>query len=111
MMEHARVWLGRVVSGKDQEHEAFVHWLQSDEAASQLAKYLLTGYSLAQHGDLLKVVMRAEEPLAFIRFLRNQRMWPQCWEFVAAGRSEQEAGGPGEDHGDVRVEWRKGGQS
>jgi hypothetical protein len=106
MAEHVRLWLGKVAAGKTPEHEAFVTWLSSDEAAQQLAKYLLSGYRLYQHNELLKVEMRAEEPLTFIRFLRNSRMWPPFWEFVAAGRSD--SGGQAEDHGRVRVDWKRG---
>lgn len=107
MVEHARVWLGRVAPGKEAEHEAFVAWLRSGEAQSQFARYLLTGYSLYQADDRLKVVMRAEEPLAFIRFLRNARMWPSCWEFVAAGRGDHPGPDLSEEHGQVRVDWRR----
>lgn len=106
MTQHVRLWLGRVAEGQGEQHETFVRWLQSDEAQSQFAKYLLTGYSLVQHGELLKVVMRAEEPLAFIRFLRNPRMWPPCWEFVTAGRADHDTPESLEEHGEVRVDWR-----
>ena len=102
--EHARIWLGRIVTGQGDEHEAFVRWLQSAEAAAQFEKYGLTGYSLIQHGDLLKVVLRAEEPLSFVRFLRNQRMWPPCWEFVSAGRADAASVEPPEE---TRVNWRR----
>lgn len=101
-----KVWLGCVVEGHASAHEDYVSWLCTDEAATQFAKYGLTGYSLMQHGDLLKVIMRAEEPLAVIRFLRNKRMWPDFWEFTAPGRAEVEETEPPEVGGDLRVRWR-----
>lgn len=102
-MQGTRVWRGRVKPGHDAEHEQFVTWLQTDEAKLQYAKYLLTGYSLAQQGDDLTVTLSAEEPPPIIRFLRNQRMWPEYWEYLSAG-------GAGADVPDeaVRVCWRRG---
>ena len=104
-MEGTRVWRGRVKSGARAEHERFVAWLNTDEARQQYAKFLLTGYTLAEDGDALTITLAAEEPPPIIRFLRNPRMWPEIWEFESAG-----AGGPtsGQDGaGTVRVRWRR----
>jgi hypothetical protein len=101
-MERTRVWRGTVKPEARDEHERFVAWLGTDEAAAQYAKYLLTGYTLAQQGDDLTITMGAEEPVALIRFLRNPRMWPEFWEFrsAAAGTDAPTAEG-------VRVRWRR----
>ena len=104
-MEGTRVWRGRVKDGSRDEHEQFVEWLNGDEARQQYAKFLLTGYTLAEDGDALTITLAAEEPPPIIRFLRNPRMWPEIWEFESAG-----AGGPtsGQDGaGTVRVRWRR----
>src|SRR6266511_3149794 len=101
-MERTRVWRGRVRPDARDEHVRFVPWLGSGEAAVQFAKYFLAGYTLAQRGDELTVTLAAEEPLAFIRFLRNRRMWPEYWEYLGA-----EPSGDAEQEGDVRVRWRR----
>lgn len=102
-MERTRVWRGRVRPGAEQEHEQFVAWLQSGDAAEQYRKLLLAGYSLAQQGDELTVTLAAEEPQPIIRFLRHPRMWPEFWEYVGAG------GDPADiPESAVRVRWRKG---
>ncbi len=100
-MERARVWKGAIRPGSQGEHEQFVAWLGSSEAAVQYAKFFLTGYTLAQDGDELTVVLKAEDPVAVIRFLRNRRMWPEFWEFRANDPSGAEP--PAEQ---VRVRWR-----
>ena len=102
-MERTRIWRGTVKPEAREEHERFVAWLASDEAAVQFHKFLLTGYALWQDGDDLAVELAAEEPLAFIRFLRNGRMWPEFWEYRA---TPAEADAPG---GEPRVRWRRGG--
>ena len=104
-MERTRVWRGRVKPEHRKEHERFVAWLATDEAAVQYAKFLLNGYTLAQQGDSLTVTLAAEEPPAIIRFLRNPRMWPEYWEYESAGGDG--AGVPDEA---VRVRWRRGQQ-
>ena len=101
-MERTRVWHGRVKPEAREESERFVQWLGTDEAAVQYAKFLLTGYSLAQQGDDITITMSYEEPPAVIRFLRNPRMWPDYWEYVDAGTDEPEP--PAEA---VRVRWHK----
>ena len=83
-MERTRVWRGRVKSESRAEHERFVEWLNTAEAKEQYRKFLLTGYSLAQQGDDLTVLLSSEEPPAVIRFLRNPRMWPVYWEYITA---------------------------
>jgi hypothetical protein len=103
-MEQTRVWRGSVRPEARDEHERFVAWLDSDEARVQYAKFLLTGYSLAQHDDELTVALSAEEPVALIRFLRNPRMWPEFWEFRSAEREAAEV--PPDS---VRVRWRRRG--
>lgn len=101
-MERTRVWRGRVKPEARDQHERFVGWLQTDEAAAQYAKFLLTGYSLAQQGDDLTITLAAEEPPPIIRFLRNARMWPDYWEYVSAGAEAADI--PAEA---IRVRWRK----
>lgn len=101
-MERTRVWHGRVKPEARDEHERFVEWLGTDEAKLQYAKFLLTGYTLAQQGDDLTVLLSSEEPPAVIRFLRNPRMWPEYWEFQP-GSNEV----PERSPESVRVQWRK----
>lgn len=103
-MERSRVWRGRVRPESREEHERFVAWLGSDEAAGQYAKFLLNGYSLAQQGDELTITLAAEEPPPIIRFLRNPRMWPEYWEYVSAGSDAADV--PADA---VRVRWRRPG--
>jgi len=101
-VERTRVWHGRVKPEAHEDHERFVNWLGTGEAKQQYAKFLLTGYTLAQHDDDLTVVLSAEEPPAIIRFLRNPRMWPDFWEYVQADAAASEV-----PDADVRVRWRK----
>ena len=101
-MERTRVWHGRVKPEAREEHEQFVDWLGTSEAKQQYARYLLTGYTLAQHDDDLTVLLSAEEPPAIVRFLRIPRMWPDFWEYVPADAEEPEV-----PDADVRVRWRK----
>ena len=100
-MEGTRVWRGRVKDGSHDEHERFVAWLNTDEARLQFSKFLLTGYTLAEDGDALTITLAAEEPPPIIRFLRNPRMWPEFWEFEAAGAGGAPAAGT------ERVHWRR----
>jgi hypothetical protein len=102
-MEGTRIWRGRVKPEHRAEHETFVEWLGTDEAKLQYAKFLLTGYTLAQQGDDLTISMSAEEPPPIIRFLRNPRMWPDYWEYLSAGSGA--ASDVSEDA--VRIRWRK----
>jgi hypothetical protein len=103
-MERTRVWRGRVKPEGREEHEKFVAWLGTDEAAAQYAKFLLNGYSLAQQADDLTITLAAEEPPPIIRFLRNPRMWPEYWEYLSAGGDAAEV--PDDA---VRVRWRRPG--
>lgn len=102
-MERTKAWRGTVKPEAREEHERFVAWLATDEAAVQYAKFLLNGYTLAQAGDDLTITMAAEDPLVFIRFLRNHRMWPEFWEFDSSQPPAESASA-----GDVRVRWRRG---
>ncbi|MCC6175014.1 MAG: hypothetical protein IT305_06895 [Chloroflexi bacterium] len=86
-----------------EEHERFVRWLHSDEAALQYQKYLLSGYALAQAGNDLTISLAADEPQPIVRFLRNPRMWPEFWEFVGAGPGDTEV-----PPGALRIRWRYG---
>ena len=102
-MERTRVWRGTVRPEAREQHERFVTWLTSEEAAVQYAKYGLTSYTLSQEGADLTISLGADEPTQVIRFLRNQRMWPEFWEFQTATperHPEQEV---------VRVRWRRSG--
>lgn len=102
-MERTRIWRGTVKPEAREEHERFVAWLASDEAAAQYKKFMLFGYALWQDGADLAIQLAAREPLAFIRFLRNGRMWPEFWEYRA---TPAEADAPA---GEPRVRWRRGG--
>jgi hypothetical protein len=101
-MDGTRIWRGRVDPEHREEHEQFVAWLGTDEAAAQYAKFLLNGYSLAQQGDDLTVTMTASEPPPIIRFLRNPRMWPDYWQYVSA-----RSGADDVPESAVRVRWRR----
>ena len=101
-MDGTRIWRGRVDPEHREEHEQFVAWLGTDEAAAQYAKFLLNGYSLAQQGDDLTVTMTASEPPPIIRFLRNPRMWPDYWQYVSAGSGAEDV-----PESAVRVRWRR----
>ncbi len=101
-MERTRVWRGTVRPEGREEHEQFVTWLNSDEAAVQYAKYGLNGYTLSQQGEELAIAMAAEEATTMIRFLRNSRMWPEIWEFQASGPGASEP-----EPASVRVRWRR----
>ena len=37
------------------------------------------------------MILSAAEPPPIIRFLRNPRMWPDYWEYVAAGPADADA--------------------
>ena len=101
-MERTRVWRGRVKSESRAEHERFVEWLNTAEAKEQYRKFLLTGYSLAQQGDDLTVLLSSEEPPA---------------DDPVLAQPEDVAGVLGVHHGRyrraratpdaVRVQWRK----
>lgn len=98
-VEHQRIWVGRVAENHAHEHERFVAWLGQRDGRRMFRQYRLTGYELRQAGDQIGVIMRTNEPIAFIRFLRNPKAWPTFWEFQSASESDQPAGG------DTRVSW------
>ena len=79
-----RTWTGRLKAGAEAEHERFVAWLDSEAGRALLARSLLSGYRLAEEGGRLTVTVAASEPPPIIRFLRNPRFWPSCWEFESA---------------------------
>lgn len=94
-----RFWHGLVKPGCAEEHERFVDWLNSSEGSRLLARSALTAYQLWQAGDRVMVALTAAEPPAIIRFLRNHRFWPECWEFESAASGQ--VGGAR-----LRVDWR-----
>jgi hypothetical protein len=101
-MERTRVWHGRVKPEARAEHEDLNTRHGTDAAKVQYAKYLLTGYTLAQHDDGLTILLSSEEPPAIIRFLRNPRMWPEIWEFLPGSTEVPEL-----PEKEVRIRWRK----
>ena len=82
-----RTWTGRLLAGRTDEHERFVEWLRSADGQGLLARSLLTSYRLAEADGRITVTLAADEPPPIIRFLRNRRFWPECWEFESADRS------------------------
>jgi hypothetical protein len=102
--EDTRVWVGRVSSGHAAEHEAFVAWLNSPEAADIFRRRRLTEYELSENDGRLHVTFKAPhtgDPRIMIDFLRYPGLWPDYWEF--------ERGGPDEppEPGQVRVHWKR----
>jgi hypothetical protein len=105
--EDTRIWVGRVKSGYEAEHERFVQWLNGPEAESIFRRRRLTEYQLTEHGPALTVLFKAPhtgDPRIMIDFLRYPGVWPDYWEFVRGGRAESEV--PATD-GLVRVHWRR----
>jgi hypothetical protein len=95
-----RVWIGSVAAGREDEHEQFVQWLASDAGGRMFRQYRLNGYELREAGNELVISMRAEEPPIIVHFLRNQRAWPDFWQF----ESNAIADAPVES--ELRVLWR-----
>jgi len=104
-----REWLGRLVPGHLDEHEALIAWLNSDEAHAVLARYPLVEYRLEQRGDALKITMSATEPTGMIRFLRWDRVWPPYWEYQGGGRPRMPLPSPASLGDALRVYWRRRG--
>ena len=103
--EDTRVWVGRVSSGREAEHEQFVDWLNSPEAAEVFRRRRLTEYRLSQDNGDLHVVFKAPhtgDPRIMIDFLRYPGVWPDYWEFVRGGTGDDMA-----DAGQVRVHWKR----
>jgi hypothetical protein len=104
--EDTRVWIGRIGSGHEADHERFIEWLKGPEAASIFRRRRLTEYQLTEDNGTVTVVFRAPhtgDPRVMIDFLRYPGVWPDFWEFVRAGRAEDV---PGVPPGRVRVQWR-----
>lgn len=96
-----RFWHGSVKPGCIDEHERFIDWLNSSEGRALLERSALTAYRLWQDGTRLSVAMTAADPPAIIRFLRNRRFWPECWEFESAAASRAVDAGAA-----LRVDWK-----
>ena len=104
--EDTRVWIGRISSGHEAEHAAFIEWLNGSEAQSIFKRRRLTEYTLTEDDRQVKVVFKARhtgDPRIMIDFLRYPGLWPDYWEFVRGGRAEDE---PELGAGSVRVHWR-----
>lgn len=105
--EDVRVWVGRISSGHETEHEQFITWLNGPEAASTFRRRRLDEYVLREKDGMVTVVFKAPhtgDPRIMIDFLRYPGLWPDYWEFVSGGRLE---GDPPDDGGSVRVHWRR----
>jgi hypothetical protein len=107
--EDTRVWVGRVSSGHQAEHQQFVDWLNGPEAAEIFRRRRLTEYQLTEDGSDIQVVFKAPhtgDPRIMIDFLRYPGLWPEYWEFLRGGRGD-EAASPQLPNGVVRVHWRR----
>jgi hypothetical protein len=103
--EDTRVWIGRVSSGHEAEHQQFVGWLNGPEAAEIFRRRRLTEYQLSERDGELTVLFKAPhtgDPRIMIDFLRYPGVWPDYWEFVRGGRAEDVPAGDG---GSIRVHW------
>jgi hypothetical protein len=104
--QDARVWIGRISSGHEAEHQRFVEWLNGPEAAEIFRRRRLTEYELTEsNGDVMVIFKapRTGDPRIMIDFLRYPGLWPEYWEFVRGGRFDDE---PSLVGGTVRVHWR-----
>jgi desulfoferrodoxin (superoxide reductase-like protein) len=104
--EDSRVWIGRISSGHEAEHEHFIEWLNGPEAQSIFRRRRLTEYLLSEDDGVVKVVFKAPrtgDPRIMIDFLRYPGLWPDYWEFVRGGRGDDE---PNLESGTPRVHWR-----
>jgi hypothetical protein len=107
--EDTRVWIGRVGSGHQAEHEQFIEWLNGPQAAEIFRRRRLTEYQLSENNGDLTVVFKAPhtgDPRIMIDFLRYPGVWPAYWEFVRGGRAQDV---PLPEGGTVRVHWRREG--
>jgi hypothetical protein len=105
--EDTRIWVGRVKSGHQAEHERFVQWLNGPEAASIFRRRRLTEYRLSEGGGTVTVLFKAPhtgDPRIMIDFLRYPGLWPDYWEFVRGGQPDTESL-PAD--GVVKVQWRR----
>jgi hypothetical protein len=104
--EDTRIWIGRVKSGHEADHTAFVDWLNGPEAESIFRRRRLTEYVLSDENGLVTVVFKAPhtgDPRIMIDFLRYPGLWPDYWEFVRGGRSDETS----DELSDVKVHWRR----
>ena len=105
--QDTRVWIGRVSSGHESDHQRFIDWLNGPEAAEIFRRRRLNEYQLIENNGELTVVFKAPhtgDPRIMIDFLRYPGLWPDYWEFVRGGRAEDE---PIPAGGTVRVHWRR----
>jgi hypothetical protein len=109
--EDARVWVGRVASGHEAEHAAFLAWLNGAEADSIFRRRRLTEYLLTEGDGTVTVVFKAPhtgDPRIMIDFLRYPGLWPDYWEFVRGGRAEDIAEAASDSaQSAVKVHWRR----
>ena len=105
--EDTRIWVGRISSGHEAEHERFVQWLNGPEAQSIFRRRRLTEYQLTEHDGMVTVLFKAPhtgDPRIMIDFLRYPGLWPDYWEFVRGGRPDEE---PAPAAGTLKVHWRR----
>jgi len=106
--EDTRVWVGRISSGHEAEHQQFIDWLNGPEAAELFRRRRLTEYQLTEDNGEVTVVFKAPhtgDPRIMIDFLRYPGLWPEYWEFLRGGRPDDV---PVTADGQVRVHWRPG---
>lgn len=103
------MWVGRVASGREAEHAAFIEWLNGPQAQSIFRRKRLTEYQLAEENGTVTVVLRAPhtgDPRIMIDFLRYPGLWPDFWEFVRGDRGEDEAE-LNPSPAAIKVHWRR----
>jgi hypothetical protein len=108
--EDTRVWIGRVQSGHEVEHAAFVEWLNGSEAQSIFRRRRLSEYLLTEQAGTVTVVFKAPhtgDPRLMIDFLRYPGLWPEYWEFVRGGRAEDEPPPLDSPTSAIKVHWRR----
>jgi hypothetical protein len=107
--EDSRIWVGRIRTGSEGEHEQHVAWLGSTEAQDVFRRRRLTEYALSEADGQVFVVFKAArtgDPRIMIDFLRYPGLWPEYWEFERGGRLEDIAPEDG-PRGTRRVFWRR----
>lgn len=104
--EDSRIWVGRVADGHEAEHQRFVEWLNSAEAHEIFRRRRLTEYQLTEQDGMVTVVFKAPQtgdPRIMIEFLRYPGLWPDYWQFVRGGRTEDQP----PPTGTLQVHWRR----